>query len=151
MRCWKFPKMKRSRTRKCICHSICNPAVQFENICLKLCKISKVGDQSRGRPKGSLFKIYYTEVLGRAQLLSLDCSTLPLIRTLWCWMLSKEVSSTVFKVFSMTQPGTKPRSPGPLSNTLPTRPKWLLNRISSLKPYNCLQTISIWRKLIEKI
>ena len=37
-------------------------------------------------------------------------------------MLSKEVSSTVFKVFGMTQPGIKFRSPGPWANTLPTRP-----------------------------
>ena len=29
-------------------------------------------------------------------LLSQDCSTLPLIRTLYCWVLSKEVSSTIF-------------------------------------------------------
>ena len=32
-------------------------------------------------------------------------------------MLSKEVSSTIFKVFGM-----KPRSPGSLANTLPTEP-----------------------------
>ena len=37
-------------------------------------------------------------------------------------MLSKEVSSTIFKVFGMTQPGIEPRSPGPLANILPTRP-----------------------------
>ena len=48
-------------------------------------------------------------------------STIPLIRTLYCGVLSKEVSSTIFKVFSMTQAGIEPRSPGPLSNTLPTR------------------------------
>ena len=35
-------------------------------------------------------------------------------------MLSKEVSSTILKVFGMTQPGIEPRSPGPLANTLPT-------------------------------
>ena len=29
----------------------------------------------------------------------------PSIRTLYCWVLSKEVSSTIFKVFSMTRPG----------------------------------------------
>ena len=32
-------------------------------------------------------------------------STLPLIRILYDWVLSKEVSSTIFKVFGMTQPG----------------------------------------------
>ena len=31
--------------------------------------------------------------------------TLPLIHTLYCWVLSKEVSSTIFKVFGMTRPG----------------------------------------------
>ena len=28
----------------------------------------------------------------------------------------------IFKVFGMTQPGIEPMSPGPLANTLPTRP-----------------------------
>ena len=37
-------------------------------------------------------------------------------------MLSKEVSSTILKVFGMTRPGIKLRSPRPLANTLPTRP-----------------------------
>ena len=32
-------------------------------------------------------------------------------------------SSTIFKVFGMTRPGIKPRSPGPLANSLPTRQK----------------------------
>ena len=52
----------------------------------------------------------------RALLLSLDCSILLLICTLYCWVLSKEVSSTIFKVFSMTRPVIEPRSPGPLAN-----------------------------------
>ena len=34
-------------------------------------------------------------------------------------MLSKGVSSTIFKVFGMMRPGIEPRSPGPLVNTLP--------------------------------
>ena len=33
-------------------------------------------------------------------------------------MLSKVASSTIFWVFGMTRPGIKPRSPGPLANTL---------------------------------
>ena len=33
-------------------------------------------------------------------------------------MLSKVVSSSIFKVFGMTRPGIEPRSPGPLANTL---------------------------------
>ena len=72
-------------------------------------KVSKVGDRSLGWPEGSLFNSYCTDVLGRVQLLSLDCSTLPLIRTLYCCVLSKEVSSTIIKVFGMTRPGTEPR------------------------------------------
>ena len=77
-------------------------------------KVSKVGDRSRGRPEGSFFNSYYTEV-GRALPLSLNCTTLPLIRTLYCWVLSKEVSSTIFKVFGMSRPGIKHGSPGPLA------------------------------------
>ena len=83
-------------------------------------KVSKVDDRSRGRPEGSLFNCYYTEVYRRALLLSLDFSILPLIRTLYCWVLSKAVSSAIFKVFGMTRTGIEPRSP--LANTLPTRP-----------------------------
>ena len=56
-------------------------------------------------------------------LLSQNCSTLPLIRSLYCWVLIKEVSSTIFKVFGMTRPGIERRSPRPLANTLSTRPK----------------------------
>ena len=40
----------------------------------------------------------------------------------YCWLLSKEVSSTIFKVFGMTRPGIEPRSLRPLANTLPTGP-----------------------------
>ena len=48
-------------------------------------------------------------------LLSLDCSTLPLIPSLYWWVLSKEASSTLFWVFGMTQPGS-------LVNTLTVMP-----------------------------
>ena len=82
--------------------------------------VSKVGDRNRGQPKGSLFNSYYTEMYGKAPLRSLDCSTLPLIRTLYCWALNKEISSAIFKVFAMTRPGIEPRSPEWLANTLPT-------------------------------
>ena len=37
-------------------------------------------------------------------------------------LLSKEVSCTILKVFGMTRPGIEPRSPSPLTNTLPTGP-----------------------------
>ena len=40
---------------------------------------SKVGDHSWGRPDGSLFNSYFTDVQARALILSLDCSILPLI------------------------------------------------------------------------
>ena len=91
-------------------------------VCVHIYIYCKVSDRSQGRPEDSLFNSYDTKVSGRALLLSLDCSTLPLIRTLYCWVLSKEVSSTIFKVFGMTQPGIEPRSPGPLANILLTRP-----------------------------
>ena len=45
-------------------------------------KVSKVGDHSRRLPESLLFISYYIEVWGRTLLLSLDCSTLPLIHTL---------------------------------------------------------------------
>ena len=79
----------------------------------------KVDDHSQGQPKGSIFISYLTEVLERALLLSLDCSTSPLIPTLLCWVLSKEASSTIFWVFVMNRPRVEPRSPKPLENTLP--------------------------------
>ena len=59
-----------------------------------------------GGPEGS-FSIATT---------SQDCSTLPLIHTLYYWVLSKEVSSTIFKDFGMIWLGIEPRSPGPLAN-----------------------------------
>ena len=47
----------------------------------------------------------YTDVY---KMISLDCSTLPLIRTLYSWVLSKEVSSSIFKAFGMTRSGIEP-------------------------------------------
>ena len=65
--------------------------------------------------KAPLFGSYYTKVLGRELLLSLECAT-----TLdpYNAVLSKAASSTSFWVFGMTRPGIEPRSPGPLANTL---------------------------------
>ena len=54
-----------------------------------------------------------------ALLFSLDCSTLPLISTSYCWVLSREVSNTIFKVFGMTRPEIEPRPRRPQVNTLP--------------------------------
>ena len=70
-------------------------------ISLYLLKVSKVGDRSRGQPEGSLFNSYYTEVLGA------------LLLSLYCWVLSKETSSTILKVFGMTRPGIEPMSSRP--------------------------------------
>ena len=55
-------------------------------------------------------------------LLSLDCSTLPLIRTLDCWVLSKEALSTIFKVFGLTRPVIEPRSVHPWPGKLGFNP-----------------------------
>ena len=43
----------------------------------------------------------------------------PSIHTLYCCVQSKEVSSIIFKLFDMTRPGIKPRSPEPLANNQP--------------------------------
>ena len=101
----------------------------FTNIkvkCYCICKLTIVeGDQK------ALFSIATTPRCRGALLLSLDCSTLPLIHTLYCWVLSKNVSSTILKVFGMTRPGIEPRSPGPLANTLPTRPmSWFRSELA---------------------
>ena len=79
---------------------------------------SKVGDLRQGWPLDSFFDSYYTKLLRRDLHLSLDCSTLPLIGALLCWVLSKEPSSNIFRVFGKTRPGIEPRSPGPIANTL---------------------------------
>ena len=46
--------------------------------------LSKLANRSKGQLEGSLFNSYFTEVQERALLVSQDCSTLPLIRTLLC-------------------------------------------------------------------
>ena len=114
---------------------------------------SKVGDCSRGRPKGFLFNSYYIEVYGRALPLSLDCSTLSLLRTLYSWVLSKEVSSTILKDFGVTRPGIESRSPGPLANTLNTR---IMNPIlHELKNHNlcveCFRERKQKKKFFKKL
>ena len=73
-----------------------------------------------GDPKAPFSTATTPRRRGKPLFLSLDCSTLPLICTLYCWVLSKEVSSTIFKVIGMTQTGIEPRSPRPLANTLST-------------------------------
>ena len=81
----------------------CGPVLLFIILSAALCRnvggIVRVGDRSWGWPEGSIFNSYYTVVKGRALLLSLDCSTLPLILTLLCWELDIEASTTIFKVW----------------------------------------------------
>ena len=59
-----------------------------------------------GHPKAPFSIATTSRCMGRALLLSLDCSTLPLICTL-CWVLSKFASSNIFWVFGMTRPGIR--------------------------------------------
>ena len=47
-------------------------------------------------------------------------------------------SSPVFKVFCMTLPEIEPRSPGPLANTLPTRPMKYMLIEQKIKCYQSL-------------
>ena len=65
---------------------------------------SKVGDRSRGWPEGPLFNSYNTEVSGGA-------TPLLLIRTLYCWVLSKELSSTILKSLVWRDWWLNPRLP----------------------------------------
>ena len=74
-----------------------NQAEEFRS--LSICTVSKDDNHSRGRPGGFLFNSYYTEVLGRVRHHSLDCSTLPSIRTLYYWVLRKDLSGVIFWVF----------------------------------------------------
>ena len=103
-------------------------------------------DFSRRWPDGSLFNSYYTKVLERALLLSLNCFTLPLFRILWFWVLSKEVSNTIFWVFGMTRPGIEPRFSGLLVNTKLVWPM-LWSNSSDLIIMICLHTVMISNSL----
>ena len=87
------------------------------NGCIYWIKKSEVGNHSWGRPKGSFFNCYYTEMHGRVLLLSLDWSILLLICILYCWVLSKY---HFFEFWGMNLFGIEPWSFGPLTNTLPT-------------------------------
>ena len=61
-------------------------------------------------------------------------------------MLSKEVLSTIFQVFGMTRPGIEPWSPGPLANTLPTRP--IVDEFNLQLYYNVyFQTKTFWENM----
>ena len=95
--CWSVWRSGTSIWRNSMTYSIRNTCWALGSLSGRLW-VSRVGDCSRGRSEGSLFNsYYYNKVWGRALLLSLDCSTLPSIRTLYCWVLSNEVSSTILK------------------------------------------------------
>ena len=92
-------------------------STSFNRICeIPKNSVSWIGNLSWGQPEGSFFNSCYTEAATPFPEL------LHLIRTLYFWVLSAEVSGTIFKVFGMMWPWIEPRSPGPLANTLPTRP-----------------------------
>ena len=63
-------------------------------------------------------------------------------RTIYCWVLSKAVSSTIFKVFCMTWPGIEPKSPRPFANTLTTW-QWAGMKIVYNKKYNKSVTLGL--------
>ena len=60
-------------------------------------------------------------------------------------MLSKVVSSTIFKVFGMTRPGIEPRSPGPLANTLTAGPMSRLKELEIGRQVNHIQSKALLR------
>ena len=67
------------------CRCILQPQPTGPSIIFAWCSMQvkvKLATVVEGGPEGLRFNSYYTEVLGRALLLSLDWSTLPLIRTL---------------------------------------------------------------------
>ena len=72
----------------------------------------------KGDPKAS-FSIATTPRCREVPLLSLDCSTLPLIRTLYRWVLIKKVSSITLSIFAMTRPEIELRFVRPLAKTWP--------------------------------
>ena len=76
-------------------HKKNNPINPMENITKIEVKV-KMATVVEGDQKTPIFNSYYTEVSGIALLISLVCPTLPLIHTLYCWVLSKDISSTIF-------------------------------------------------------
>ena len=103
-------------------HSNCQIQCAFPMVWIaaKVVKLSPLVEGDQKAP----FSIATTRCRGRRYFF-------PWIRTLYCWVLSKEVSSTIFKVFGMTQPGIEARSPRLLANILPTRP---MSRLSITYP-----------------
>ena len=104
------------------------------------------GDCCRRWSEGSFFISYYTKVLGRMLLFSLDCSTLSWIHTLLFWALSKAASSTIFWVFGITRPGIEPWSPSPLANKYSTQNIRLTN-LKGLYLLNLSTVSRMWYKV----
>ena len=103
----------------------------------RILRKSKVGNR---RTEGSLFNSYSTEVYGGTLLLSLDCSTLPLIHTLYCWVLSNEVSVPFSKSLVWRDLGLNPSLPDHWRTLYPRGP-WKLICILFFKLRNSLLEI----------
>ena len=96
-----------------ICCKTAGEWLEFIALKVKL----KLATEVEGNRKAPFSIATTLKCRGGRYFFSLDCTTLPSIRTLYCCVLSKEVSSATFKVFGMTRAGIEPRSPGPLANT----------------------------------
>ena len=66
---------------------------------------------------------------------SLDWSNVTLIHTLQYWILSKDVSSTIFEFLVENRPEIESRYSEPLVNTLTARPMKILKRLRILYKY----------------
>ena len=95
--------------------------IQINNVIYIYSKVVKLAILAEGNQKAPFSIATTLRCRVKALLFFLDCSTLPLIRTLYYRVLSKDVSSTILNVFGMTSPGIEPMFPGPLANTLPIR------------------------------
>ena len=68
------------------------------------------------------------------------------MRTLYYRVFSKEVSSTIFKVFDMTWPGIEPRSPEPLVNSDTHHYKVRIRgKVEQFKESSPLPYTSVWQ------
>ena len=95
-------------------------------------KSSKVGDRSRGWPKGSLSIATTPKCRGGRYSITRIARLYICILTLSCWLLSKVALSTIFWVLVKTRPGIEPGSPRPLTNIVLIRLKVRWNFYLSL-------------------
>ena len=93
----------------------------------KLYVNKKVGDHSPGWPEGSLLKSYNTRCKAECYSFLWVVPLYPWYILYKFWVLSKEVSSTIFWVFGMTWPGIEAQSLRPLANTLLTKKAYLIS------------------------